>query len=106
MATNNSFKESCLPAVLKGLGVVLRALPFGAALGLARIFGAGGYYFLPAKRRVAYGNVKTAFGGKRSPGEIDRIVKKTFHGLACSFVEFLLLPKIKRLGSDRFVTQH
>ncbi|MDO8675941.1 MAG: ELM1/GtrOC1 family putative glycosyltransferase [Candidatus Omnitrophota bacterium] len=106
MATNNSFKESCLPAVLKGLGVVLRALPFGAALGLARIFGAAGYYFLPAKRRVAYGNVKTAFGGKRSPEEIDRIVKKAFQGLACSFVEFLWLPKIKRLGSDRFVTQH
>ena len=106
MATNNSFKESCLPAVLKGLGVVLRALPFSMALALARAFGAAGYYFLPAKRRVAYGNVKTAFGGKRSPEEIDRIVKKTFHGLACSFVEFLWLPKIKRLGSDRFVTQH
>jgi KDO2-lipid IV(A) lauroyltransferase len=106
MATNNSFKESCLPAVLKGLGVVLRALPFGVAIALARAFGAAGYYFLPAKRRVAYGNIKTAFGGKRSPEEIDRIVKRTFQGLACSFVDFLWLPKIKRLGSDRFVTQH
>jgi len=106
MATNNSFKESCLPAVLKGLGVVLRALPFGAAIALARIFGTAGYYCLPKKRRVAYGNIKTAFGGKRSPEEINRIVKRTFQGLACSFVEFLWLPKIKRLGSDRFVTQH
>ncbi len=106
MGTSHSLNESFLRAILKGLAVILRALPYRLALSLGWLLGRAAYYFLPKKRQVAYSNLKIAFGAVKSPREIDGIVRKSFESLAQSFVDFLCIPKIKRLGCHHFVTVH
>ncbi len=99
----HSSKGYCLLFIVKSIATLLRALPWGMALFIARVVGWTGYYVLPKKRRVVYANLKTVFAGRKSPAELRRISKKTLINFAQSIVEVLCFPKLRQLALGRFV---
>lgn len=104
MKKMSSLSESLLLLAVKAVGVFFQALPFGAAMGLAGAIGTAGYYISPKKRRVMYTNLRTTFAGQKSSRELRQMSKEVFVNLTKSFVELMYLPKMKRLGFERFVT--
>jgi len=78
-------------------------LPIGISLWIGRALGWIGYYLLSRKRKVVYANLKTVYASERSPSEISILTKKVFINFVQSIVELLCLPKIKRIGFDKFV---
>jgi len=99
----NSFKKSFLFAVIKTAAFIFMLLPLGASLWLGRVLGWLGYHFLSKKRRVVYANLKTLFSAQYSPSQLRLMTKDVFINFLQSAVELLSLPKIKRLGFEKFV---
>lgn len=80
-------------AGLRALSSFLSSLPNGAAAGFARFIGSAVFFF-HSRRRVAYADLKAAFGGRFSEKERWRIVRKHYEHIAHSAVEILRLPKL------------
>jgi len=99
----NSFKKSWLFVTVKIAAVVFMFLPIGMGLWIGRCLGTIGYCFLPKKRAVVYANLKTVFAAELLPAHIRALTRNVFINFAQSFVELLCLPRIKRLGFERFV---
>ena len=99
----NSFKKLWLFVTVKIAAVVFMFLPIGMGLWIGRCLGTIGYCFLSKKRAVVYANLKTVFAAERSPSQIRALTRDVFINFAQSFVELLCLPRIKRLGFERFV---
>ena len=99
----SSFKKSWLFVTVKTAAVVFMFLPIGMGLWIGRCLGILGYCFLPKKRAVVYANLKTVFAAERSPSQIRALTRDVFVNFAQSFVELLCLPRIKRMGYERFV---
>jgi len=99
----NSFKKSFLFAGIKIAAFLFMLLPMGVSLCIGRALGWMGYYFLPKKRKAVYANLKTVFSAAHSPSQLRRMTKNVFINFIQSAVELLCLPKIKRLGFDKFV---
>jgi Kdo2-lipid IVA lauroyltransferase/acyltransferase len=99
----NSLKKSFLFASVKIAAFLFMLLPIGVSLWLGRCLGLIGYHFLYKKRRVVYANLKTVFAAERSPSQIQALTRQVFMNFVQSAVEFICLPKIKRLGFDKFV---
>lgn len=104
MAKMSSWIESFLLLVIKAAGVFFRALPFRLAMAIAGAVGWLAYYIAGKKRTVVYANLRTVFNGQKTPQQLRRISRSVFTNLTKSFVELLYLPKMKRLGFERFVT--
>ncbi len=88
---------------LRLLSAILQALPVETALGLGRIVG----FVLSranSRRRVAYVNLKAAFGNRYRADERKKIVQKHFIHLAQNIVEMLRFPKMRQSYLDRYVT--
>ena len=96
----NSFKKLCLFVTVKIAAVVFMFLPIGMGLWIGRCLGTIGYYFLSKKREVVYANLKTVFASELSPSQIRALTRDVFINFVQSFVEFLCLPRIKRLGFE------
>ena len=99
----NSFKKSCLFAAIKIAAFLFMLLPMGASLWIGRCLGWMGYYLLPKKRQVVYANLKTFLAETHSPAQIRIMARDVFINFVQNAVELLCLPKIKRLGFDKFV---
>ncbi len=99
----SSSKKSFLFVSIKAAAFLFMLLPMGVNLWLGRSLGWIGYYFLPRKRKVVYANLKTAFASERSPSQLRVLTRDVFVNFLQSIVEFLCLPKIKRLGLEKFV---
>lgn len=98
------FSEYCLYAVVRGLGMGLRALPISWALACGRGAGTAASWLQPKRRALGLGNLKAAFGAERSPEELARINRRVFQNLGMSFVEVLWTPKIDVAYVDRWIT--
>ncbi len=99
----NSFKKSFLFAAIKIAAFLFMLLPIRLDLWIGRCLGWMGYYLLPRKRKVVYANLKTAFAGTHSPSQLREMTRAVFINFVQSAVELLCLPKIKRIGFDKFV---
>jgi len=99
----NSFKKSLLFAVIKIAAFLFMLLPISVNLWIGRCLGWIGYYLLSGKRKVVYANLKTVFASTCSPSQLRVMTKDVFINFVQSAVEFLCLPKITRLGFDKFV---
>ena len=99
----NSFKKSFLFAAVKIAASLLMLLPIKLDLWIGRALGWIGYHLLSKKRKVVYANLKTAFASTLSPSQLRIMTKDVFINFVQSVVEFLCLPKITRLGFDKFV---
>ncbi len=99
----NSFKKSFLFAAVKTAAFLLMLLPIKLDLWIGRCLGAIGYHLLSRKRKVVYANLKTAFASQLSPSQLRVLTRDVFINFVQNAVEFLCLPKLKRLGFDKFV---
>ena len=99
----NSFKKSFLFVAIKITAFFLMLLPLALSLWVGRCLGWLGYHFLSKKRQVVYANLKTVFSSTLSPSQIRALSRDVFINFIQSVVELLSLPKIKRLGFEKFV---
>src|ERR1017187_3110636 len=99
----NSFKKSFLFVTIKIAAFLFMLLPIRAGLCFGRCLGWIGYYLLPRKRKVVYANLKTIFASTYTPSQLRALTKDVFINFLQSAVELLCLPKIKRIGFDKFV---
>ena len=99
----NSLRKSFLFALIKIAAFLFMILPISVSLWIGRCLGCIGYIFLSKKRRVIYANLKTAFAKERSPAQLRALTRLVFINFLQSAVEFLCLPKIHRIGFDKFV---
>ncbi|MDE2214215.1 MAG: mitochondrial fission ELM1 family protein [Candidatus Omnitrophica bacterium] len=99
----SSFRKSFLFAAVRTAAFIFMLLPMRTSLWLGRVLGWLGYYCLSQKRKVVYANLKTVFAGERSPRQLRILSREVFVNFIQSVVELLCLPKIKRLGFQKFV---
>jgi len=99
----NSFKKSLILAVIKLAALLFMLLPIGVSLWLGRSLGWIGYHLLSKKRKVVYANLKTVFASTHSPSHLRIMTRDVFINFIQSAVELLCLPKIHRLGFEKFV---
>ena len=99
----SSFKKSFLFAIIKAAASIFMFLPMGSSLWIGRSMGWIGYYLLSKKRKVVYANLKTIYASTYSPSQLRGMTKVVFINFIQSVVEFLCLPKISRVGFDKFV---
>jgi Kdo2-lipid IVA lauroyltransferase/acyltransferase len=99
----NSFKKSFLFAAIKTAAFLFMLLPITLDLWIGRCLGWLGYHLLSRKRKVVYANLKTAFASTHSPSQLRAMTRDVFINFVQSAVELLCLPKIKRMGFDKFV---
>ena len=71
---------------------------------IARVVGFLGHCLMAKKRAVVEDNLRTAFSSSRSPAEIGHWRKEVFQNFACSFIDLLCLPKIKKEGFETIVS--
>lgn len=98
----NPFLDGIACGLIKVFAAFLRVLPFKTALALGRFLGRLVFYLSP-RRKVAYSDLKAAFGGKYSERERWRIVRKHYRNHGQMFVEILLLPRLDRNKIDERV---
>jgi KDO2-lipid IV(A) lauroyltransferase len=99
----NSFKKSFQYAFIKIAAWFFMLLPVSVTLWLGRCLGRMAYHLLSKKRKVVYANLKTVFASTLSVAQIRALTRDVFINFIQSAVELLCLPKITRLGLDKFV---
>ena len=99
----NSFKKSFLFVSIKILAFLFMLLPIKLDLWIGRCLGAIGYHLLSKKRKVVYANLKTVFASELFPSQLRAMTRDVFINFVQTAVELLCLPKIKRIGLEKFV---
>jgi KDO2-lipid IV(A) lauroyltransferase len=99
----NSIKKLFLFVLVKILAFLFNILPIGLDLWIGRCCGRMAYGLLFKKRQVVYANLKTVFSATLSPSQIRGVTASVFMNFAQSVVELLCLPKIKRLGFEKYM---
>lgn len=100
----HSIADYLLYYLAKALAVFLRHIPVQAALFIGRRIGLL-FSLLNRKRyRIAYANLKSAFGGTYSPAEIKNILKQNYANIGQGVVDVFLLPKINNAYIEKYIT--
>ncbi len=99
------FWDAAGAAGLRVLAAFLSCLSNGAASGLARFIGRAVFLF-HSRRRVAYADLKAAFGGRFTEKERWEIVRKHYEHIAHSAVEILRLPKLSAMPARDLFQVH
>jgi KDO2-lipid IV(A) lauroyltransferase len=73
---------------------------------MARRAGEGMFLVLPARRRVAFGNLTIAFGNSKSDFEKTKIVLESFRNLATSLMELFRIPRFIKVASRHMRLRH
>lgn len=80
---------------LRVFAFLLNLLPLEWALEIGRCLGRLAFGVVTDRRRVVLKNLQTAFGGEKSPGELEAIARRTFSNLGMTLVEFLRMPRLE-----------
>ena len=83
--------------------IVLTVLPIRAALGQGRFFGKLAYIANYRRSRVAYANMRAAFGSEKEPSEIRKMVRDLYENFGQTVVEVVRMPSIDKAYMDRYV---
>ncbi|MFC1729106.1 lysophospholipid acyltransferase family protein [candidate division KSB1 bacterium] len=84
----------------KAFSIILRIMPFAAAMRFGAFIGRLVYYLLPFRKEVALLNIRTAFPEKPDR-EVVQILKDTYRNFAMTFFEYLTLY---RLSPERILS--
>jgi KDO2-lipid IV(A) lauroyltransferase len=99
----SSFKRFSLFACAKTAALTFSLLPMGFNLWMGRCMGWAAGFFMAPKSKIVYANLKTAFAADLSPSQLRQMTREVFMNFIQSVVEFISLPKMKRLGLETFV---
>jgi len=69
-------------------------LPIRLSLWLGKGVGILMYQFYPKRKRIAYANLKSAFGSEKGPAQIKKILKNTYRNYGQTMLEFLHTPSM------------
>lgn len=90
--------------ILKGFSFLINLLPEGVALWVGRQMGNVAYYLDWEHRRVAFRNLRIAFGQEKSEEERRSIAKKNFQHMGMMVIEFFQILKMDRETYGRKVS--
>ena len=77
------------------LSAVMAAIPENCVYMIARILGGVAYHVLRIRRDVTEENLRQALGGEVSEAELKKIARSTYSNIGMTFIEVLLIPKLK-----------
>ncbi len=89
--------------LVRGLNIFLHFMPIGSTLWLGGRFGALLYYLSGKRNRIAYSNLKAAFEGEKSTGELRRITKSVYRNMGQTFAELASMTKADKRYIDKYV---
>ena len=81
--------------VVKGFSFFINLLPETTSLWIGRQIGRLLYFLDSEHRRVAFQNLRQAFGNEKSEKELRAIAQRTFQNLGMMVAEFFRIPKMK-----------
>jgi Kdo2-lipid IVA lauroyltransferase/acyltransferase len=87
---------------LKVLACAFNRLPLLCALHIGKLFGYASYY-CHKRGRVAYVNLKAAFGDRYTPQQLKKIARTSFANLSQNLVEMLRFPALDKSYLDTYV---
>jgi len=96
MAKKYSKRDYLLYITLKAASIAVSLIPPAISLWIGRVAGLCSYHLHPKRKRIAYANLKAAFSGKKSPGQIKAILRKTYKNSGQSIMETLSIPRIDK----------
>ncbi|MBI4435923.1 MAG: mitochondrial fission ELM1 family protein [Candidatus Omnitrophica bacterium] len=102
----NSFGDSTLYFLARGLSALLCLLPLSLCLWIGRRVGDIAFLFYRKRGEIAYANLKSCLGGKYFPSQLLRLERKVFQNLMQTAVEVLRFPKVNEGYLSRYVTFH
>lgn len=76
--------------LIRVLNVIGRCTPRSALAPIGRSLGIAAFHSMRRYRLVATGNLRKAYGGNWSEGEIDRVARDSFRHLGITLIEFFL----------------
>src|SRR5436190_177987 len=82
---------------------IVLALPFKSAGRIGSALGAGAYYALGSRRKIAMENLRFAFPG-RPDGELRAIIKESFRNYGITLLEFLWFPNFSPTDLANIIT--
>ena len=94
----SSIASSISYHIVRSISQMFMILPMGFVLFLGRIIGFVIYVFGSKRRRIAYQNLRIAFGATKSDYEIRLILKKTYRHFGQNIAELLRLPVFAKEG--------
>ena len=74
---------------------IMAAIPESCVYMIARILGGVAYHILRIRRDVTINNLRQALGGELSEAELEKIARRTYSNIGMTFIEVLLIPKLK-----------
>lgn len=80
-----------------------RALPVDTALAFGRRFGGIAYFVNYKRAKIAYSNMRAAFGSEKEPAEIRRIVKCLYRNFGQMLAEVLRLPGVDEAYLEKYI---
>jgi len=92
-----------LSSTIKFLSFFVSFIPIRISLFFAYCLGKVFYYLFPQKAKLAYLNLKLAFGDKLSLVERKRIVKELFCNLFMNVIEFLYFPYMDKNYIEKYI---
>jgi len=98
-----SLAEYLILFAVKAIGFFFRSIPVPITFFIARFLGRVAGLLNPKRRRIAYANLKAAFGDKYTPKQLKQIVRDTYINIGQGIVEVLLLPKIDEKYIEKYV---
>ena len=83
---------------------LIRSLPLNASMFLGARLGELFYYFDLRHKAIAYANIKTAFGAKLSPQELNNLTKEFYRSFGQNLIEILFIPLVDKIYIDKYIT--
>jgi len=103
MMKKNSLGDYIIYYLAKMLAVGFRLMPVTVALFIARRIGESTMPFSAKRCRIAYANLKAAFGTRCAPKELRKIVRSAYANIGQGLIEVFLLPKINEDYLRRYI---
>ncbi len=91
--------------LIRALVAFCSKLPLETALALGAFASQFAFYF-SKRRRVAYADLKSAFGSRYSPAERWRIIRKHYAHIGQTAIEMMRFPKLSRQFIEDYVSIH
>ncbi|MFH1778187.1 MAG: ELM1/GtrOC1 family putative glycosyltransferase [Candidatus Omnitrophota bacterium] len=87
----------------KCVSAVIGILPYRITLFLGKLLGLLAFRLSRKKKRISYGNLRSAFCMKLPPAEIKKINRRLFIHLGMMVMEILQFPKLNRKNIEKYV---